>query len=58
MTATGGFEALAEDAGEMGMAVALDATTRTGPALLVVDSSSDGLSRLDLNGFTISDVWE
>jgi hypothetical protein len=56
--ATGGFAALSLDVGRLPVAAAADATRRSGPALLVIDSSSYGLSRVDLDGFGITDSWE
>ncbi|MBI5499428.1 MAG: hypothetical protein HY907_04240 [Deltaproteobacteria bacterium] len=57
LDATGGFAALSVETGSLPVAEALDVTTGTGPALLVVDSSSDGLIRVDLADFTVSDNW-
>ncbi|MBI5486312.1 MAG: hypothetical protein HY905_03155 [Deltaproteobacteria bacterium] len=57
LDATGGFAALSVETGALPVAEALDLTTETGPALLVVDSSSDGLIRVDLQDFTVSDNW-
>jgi hypothetical protein len=55
--ASGGFEPLVVETGQMPVAGAMDTTTRTGPALLVVDSASDGLIRVDLDGFSVTDNW-
>lgn len=57
LKASGGFEPLVAEVGTLPVAAVLDETTRTGPALLVLDSSVDGLSRIDLNGFEVSDYW-
>jgi hypothetical protein len=57
LKAAGGFEPLAATVGSLPVAAVLDATTRTGPALLVLDASTDGLSRIDLDGFEVTDNW-
>lgn len=57
LTAAGGFEPLVATVGSLPVAAVLDATTRTGPALLVLDASTDGLSRIDLDGFEVTDNW-
>lgn len=57
LRASGGFEPLLAEVGSLPVAAVLDDTTRTGPALLVLDSSVDGLSRIDLDGFEVSDYW-
>ena len=57
LDAVGGFAPLVVETGYLPVAGALDLTNRTGPALLVVDSSSDGLIRVDLEAFDVSDNW-
>lgn len=57
LAAAGGFEPLVAEVGRLPVAAVLDATARTGPALLVLDSSTDGLSRIDLDGFEVTDNW-
>jgi hypothetical protein len=57
LKASGGFEPLVAEVGSLPVAAVLDPTTRSGPALLVLDSSVDGLSRIDLDGFEVSDYW-
>ncbi len=57
MAAGGGFQALSEDVGALPAAGALDLSGRTGPALLVVDSASEGLVRVDLRRFALRDNW-
>jgi hypothetical protein len=57
LKAAGGFRSVSVDTGLLPVAVAADTTGRTGPALVVVDSSSDGLIRVDLDGFDATDNW-
>jgi hypothetical protein len=57
LKAGGGFRSVSVETGALPVAAVADTTGRTGPALLVVDSSSDGLIRIDLDGFDASDNW-
>jgi len=57
LKAVGGFEPLVATAGDLPVAAVLDASRRTGPALLVLDAATDGLSRIDLDGFEVTDSW-
>ncbi|MBN1770017.1 MAG: hypothetical protein JXB32_02055, partial [Deltaproteobacteria bacterium] len=57
LKAQGGFTSLVAEVGSLPVAAVLDDTTGTGPALLVLDSSTDGLSRIDLDGFEVTDYW-
>ena len=58
LEATGGFVPLSETVGRLPVAGVLDVTGDTGPAVLVADSSTEGLTRVDLDGFEAINTWE